>query len=226
MRILALSGWGQPHDVLSAVVPAATHVDYVHLESAEAALAKIGKVGQACDAAIGWSLGGQLLVRAIAEGLIKPKRLVLIATPFQFVATKESPLGMPADTFAQFRENYANDPERTLRKAWELIAYGDEREHKVRAAMDRQDVQKVLSRNWLRWLDLLQFSCEALSFKKFPPTLLVHGEKDAVVWPNQAERFAAAIPKAKLELWEGCGHAPHWHDTDALKALVKGHMDV
>lgn len=223
MRILTLSGWGQPHDALAAIAPDATHVDYAQYPAIEEALAHIAEVAQGHDAVIGWSLGGQLAARAIGIGMSRPRKLTLIATPFKLVHDGKNG-SMGRGTHEKFRDNYAANPDRTLRKAYELIAHGDSRAAEVRGYLSRHDRQSVLSNDWLSWFDRLKdLSAENLDFSLFPPTLLVHGENDAVAGAAQAERFAAALPKATLALWKGCGHAPHWHDPAALAALIKEH---
>lgn len=171
---------------------------------------------------IGWSLGGQLAVRAVASGLIKPKQLVLIATPYQFVA--EGALGR--ETFDKFYANYKNNPRRTLHKAWELIHYEDAKSDYISDQFALFDKDAVMQRDWLRWLGLLEdFSCESLDFRRFPRTLLVHGTRDKVVDITQSERMATCIAGAELERWEDCGHAPHLHDAARLQKLI-GALDV
>jgi len=225
MKTLALSGWGQPHDALSHIAPDAHHLDYAHSKSVEEALALIAEAGQGVQRIIGWSLGGQLAVRAIAAKLIAPKQLVLIAVPFQFVADSPGSIGMKRDLYDKFLGNYARAPERTLSKAWELIVKGDAREEKVRGLAHAADKQAVMQRNWLRWLELLDgFSCAGLAFSHFPPTFLVQGAQDAVVGAQQMEYFAGAIPGATSLLLEDCGHAPHWHAPQMLKERIEAHV--
>lgn len=234
MRTLAVSGWGQPAQALSSIAPDANTVDYAKLDPS-AALAAIAAAGKNAELVIGWSLGGQLLVRSIAEKKIQPKKLVLISSSFQFVRPLPNPppqagegrvgdIGMPPDTFQMFRDNYAADPARTLKKAWDLIAYQDVRESQVKKYLAAQDFKKTLAGNWLQWLDDLEtFSCEGLMFEHFPPTLLIHGDRDAVVRHEQSERFLKALPKAKLVTFNGCNHAPHWHDAQRVQELCLTH---
>ncbi len=225
MRTLALSGWGQPHDALAIVAPDADHKDYAHASTVNAALETISYTSYGY--AIGWSLGGQLLVRAIASGKLKPKRLVLIGTPFQFVETSTLKLGMKRDAFEKFRENYRRNPARTMDKAHALVHNGDSRMLAVKAHMDAQDKEAVLAYDWGNWLHLLDgFSCESLDFSGFPPTLLIYGETDAVVSHSQAQYFLRAIPQSSLLSFPGCGHAPHWHDSEAVRKAIREHNDV
>lgn len=225
MKSISLSGWGQPEDALSAVAPNATPVGYANYDTVEEALSAIAS--EKPDAVIGWSLGGQLAVRAIAMGIIAPKKLVLIAAPYEFVEISSGGLGMKRDTFDKFFDNYAKNPMRTLSKAWELVSLYDDHAALVRNQLAHFSRDTVVMGNWLKWLSLIDgFSCDALDFSKFPPTLLVHGEEDVVVEAAQSQRFANRIPGARLDLWPGCGHAPHWHDTERLKFLIEEHTLV
>ena len=225
MKSMTLSGWGQPHDALAALAPQATHVDYARHADTPSALAHIAEEGKHHEAVIGWSLGGQLAVRAIAAGLMRPRLLVLIAAPYQFVQTPELPLGMKRDLYDKFRANYARSAQRTLDKAWELICKGDTRQEQLRTHMAAHDKEAVIAKDWLRWLDELEnFSCEGLYLADFPPTLLIHGKGDAVVGHEQMERFAATIPHSRSLTLEDCGHAPHWHDHQRIGSWVASHV--
>jgi len=223
MRTVTLAGWGQPHDALSALALGSTAIDYSHASNASEAIRMIASLASDAECIIGWSLGGQLAVRAIAEGAIKPQQLVLLATPYQFV--DDHALGR--ETFAKFYSNYKNNPQLTLHKAWELIHYQDAQAPYIRDQLALFDHNAVLKKDWLRWLDLLEhFSCDSLDFAHFPRTLLVHGTKDKVVAPEQSKRMAARIKNARLELWEGCGHAAHLHDAARLQKLIQEHQHV
>lgn len=216
MNILALSGWGQPYHALEHIAPEADHVDYTASE-----------IMSEHDAIIGWSLGGQLAVRAIAAGRAKPKKLVLIAAPFQFVATPEKKLGMPRDQFDKFRDNYAKNPARTLTKAWELIAKNDSKAEHIRTRSGAYDITQEQQRPWLEWLDNLNaFSCDVLDFSDFPPTLLIHGAGDVVVSAEQSHAFAKAIPQAKQFILPESGHAPHWHDEALVRRAIEEFLHV
>ena len=222
-RIITLSGWGQPHDALATVAPNALHIDYARHHSAQAALLDIANHEVHPDIVIGWSLGGQLAVRAIAAGLLHPRKLVLISTPFQFVKNETLPVGMPADLFAKFRDNYARNPELTLTKAWSLIHKDDSNADTVREHLAAHDKKTILKHDWLRWLDLLEsFSCSDLHLADFPPTTIIHGDGDLVVYPQQQSYFANAIPHAKSITLTGCGHAPHWHNSEFIKQAIHG----
>lgn len=228
MRIACLSGWGQPYDALASLVPESasyiTHIDYARHDSANAAIVHIAEKARGSDMVVGWSLGGQMALRAIATGLLKPERLVLIATPFQFVKSPTLPLGMPTDLFEKFKNNYAKNPQNTLKKAWGLIAKDDTRAETIEKHLAAQDKEEVLAKNWGNWLHILEnHTCKNLYTEQTPPTLLIHGDRDLVVYHEQSEAMIGILPNARLETIAGCGHAPHWHDPERIKALILAH---
>jgi len=227
MKIITLSGWGQPHDALSAIFPDATHFDYTGYQTIESALEAIANVAQDYDAVIGWSLGGQLATRSIVKEFIKPRKLVLIAVPFQFVQTEESKIGMPRDKFTRFRDNYEKNPARTLAKAWELTIMNDMKHDIVRTQLERNSQQIELKKNWLHWLDMLDgFSFKNIDLSRLPSPLLIHGTNDAVVDFSQSHEFIRSIPQVKHIVVEGAGHAPHLHDASLIQNHIREYLNV
>ena len=157
--------------------------------------------------------------RRTTAGMFAPRKLVLIAAPFQFVG---GDIGMGKDTYGKFRDNYARNPARALDKAWALIHQDDSRAEQVKAALKRQDRHAVLAKDWLAWLDAMDgFSFSAIPLGGMPETLLIHGDKDVVVAPEQAGRFVQALPKATLLKIKGAGHAPHWHNPEGVAAAIE-----
>ena len=220
MKIACLSGWGQPADALSSIAPEAAHVAYAAHADLAQALTHIAEAAQDAELVIGWSMGGQMAVRAVAAGYIAPRRLVLIGTPFQFVRNEKLALGMGPDTHAQFRHNLVYQPTRAFGKSYALIAHGD---HKADAV--QSFLRPAPAHDWLYWLDAMaDYSCADLDFSGFPPTLLIHGERDAVTGAEQSKAFHAALPRATLAILEGCGHAPHWHDPARVQHLITAHV--
>jgi pimeloyl-[acyl-carrier protein] methyl ester esterase len=219
MKTVALSGWGQPHDALRAIAPDAVHVPYAGAESVEQAFALLAPHRDA-QTLIGWSMGGQMAVRAVADGVLKPKLLVLIATPFQFIRNTPAGVGMPPDIFAQYSDNYRRNPERTLNKSYALIAHNDKNADTVWEYLAEARL-RIPQADWQRWLEWLSdYSCHSLDFSQFPLTLLLHGSEDVVVSPLQSQAYRDRLPCSELRMLEGCGHAPHWHDSERVRGLI------
>jgi 3-oxoadipate enol-lactonase len=53
------------------------------------------------------------------------------------------------------------------------------------------------------------------------PTLVIHGEQDAVVPPETGRRLAAAIPNAKFVLIPNAGHVSNQEQPEAFNAAVR-----
>jgi pimeloyl-ACP methyl ester carboxylesterase len=222
MPALALSGWGQPHDALHGIVPHAVHMDYARHACLDDVFDELCGLRHQSECAVGWSMGGHVLVQAIASGVIAPKRLVLLATPFQFVQRASLALGMKRETYALYVGNFLRDPHRTFHKSYALIAHGDMHAHAVRYALERARARLDESHDWRRWLEILAASsCEEVDFRAFSPTLLMHGEEDAVVHVTQIHAFAARMPDVQGFIIQGCGHAPHWHAPKHMTEMIE-----
>lgn len=224
---MTLSGWGQPHDALAEAFPDSTPVGYAHFPSMQQALEEIAETSKAHDIVVGWSLGGRLAVQAILAGRMKPKKLVLIASAFQFSKSTELPLGIPRDQYEKFRGNYQRNALRTLDKGWELIVKGDKHAARIRSRFSDDAKQAMLAHDWLRWLDELNgLTLHGVSLENMPQTLLLHGVNDVVVTPDQSQHYTSLLPQAKLVMLDDCGHAPHWHDPQLVRNTVEEFIRV
>jgi pimeloyl-[acyl-carrier protein] methyl ester esterase len=209
MKTLTLSGWTQPADALSRIVPDSLHFDYSEYPNPEASFEGLKHYADA-ERIVAWSMGGQLALRAIAAGVLNPKKLVLIAVPYQFVGEH----GMDDFTFKQFRTNYAEDTARSKTRFHGLIAKGDK--HHKRIVEDLSHHPEVENTNrWLPWLDdLSAFNVKSIDLSRVPAPLIIHGANDVIVPFRQSEALANHLNSDIFERWEECGHAPHLHDTE------------
>lgn len=214
MSTLLLSGWAQPADALSRIT-AGDMYDYSEHDTAETAIAALAQF-KGHELVIGWSLGGQLALRAIAAGALAPKQLVLIGAPARFVGKH----GMGEQTFALFRESYAKDPARTKDRFRALIAKDDLHAKAVMAALrDHADVQNAL--RFLPWLDELEkFDVATLDLSQAPRTLILHGMNDAIVPYTQGEILVELLPHATLHGMAGVGHAPHLSEPARVREEI------
>jgi pimeloyl-ACP methyl ester carboxylesterase len=56
------------------------------------------------------------------------------------------------------------------------------------------------------------------------PTLVVWGDRDALMPVETGERIAKLVPDARLEVVEGCGHAVPEERPEALLELLRGFL--
>lgn len=219
MSVLCLTGWQQPADALKTIAPAAMHFDYDAFDNVEKLFLALPPEPRL---AIGWSLGGQLLVRAIAGGHVKPDALMLLGAPFQWVADAEFPGGVGQDVADEVMHNYTANPKRMLTGFHTLIALGDSKEREIISALD---ATAAVWKNGAYWLgQLAKTSCRALDFTGFPPTTIIHGLKDRVIALDNAQAYGKTLAGAELVLWPDCAHAPHLHNPEDLRGRIAGYV--
>ncbi len=219
MSILTLSGWTQPTNALADIIEGALGFDYSNYVSPEKAIEAL-QVYKNTPNIVAWSMGGWLALQAIAAGALAPRSLLLIAPPFQFVNDANFHDGMPPDIYAQFRENYATQPERTSTRFHGLVAKGDKY---FRAVMERlgHHHEVTNTERWLPWLDRLSQSNLGHIAVNTPKITLIHGEEDAIVPVAQSTHLAKRHPQMQVCVWKEVSHAPHFHDTERFLDSVK-----
>jgi len=57
------------------------------------------------------------------------------------------------------------------------------------------------------------------------PTLIAWGGRDEIATRAMQEALAASIPRARLSIDEGLGHAPHWEDPQGFAAKLTAFVD-
>ncbi|HET9665090.1 MAG TPA: alpha/beta fold hydrolase, partial [Burkholderiales bacterium] len=163
-------------------------------------------------AVCGWSLGG---VVALAWALRAPhqvSRLALIATSPCFVQRADWPHALEVEAMQALARGLMHDPAAVLRRYVALQAYGD-----VRTSRAARHLRQTLS-GTVRQAEAMRLH-SGLSFlqrtdlrSSLPhitqPTLVIHGDRDAVTPLAAGEHLARAIPGARLVVVAGAAHAP------------------
>ncbi|MFZ4540383.1 MAG: alpha/beta fold hydrolase [Rickettsiales bacterium] len=220
MSTLLLSGWAQPADALASLAEDPVLFDYSEYTPA-AAIAALAKLKP--THVVGWSLGGQLAMRAMTTGAIAPRHLTVLAAPQQFVSDDMALPGMGSTTYRLFRDSYTKDPARTKTRFHGLIAKGDVRERQIRELLRHHPNVEEIDR-WLPWLEELEtYSLPIAMLASAPPILIIHGMNDAIVPFAQSEHLVRQLPNATLNSWEGVGHAPHQHDAERARREIAAH---
>lgn len=221
----ALAGWGHnaacwdPLTELGLPVHGEPPAELAEPDPARDAIARAGAgLPEELGILMGWSLGGLVALEAQA----RCEGLVLIATPPSFLARASYPAGMAEATFREFRAGVATDPQAALRRFYALQFQGDEAPRSQWGAwretvLDRQRPAAAL----LGWLDALAGSdLTAAPPALGAPTLVLHGDADAVVDPVAAEFFAELGPDVQVRRIPGAGHAPHISHPDEVAEAI------
>lgn len=169
------------------------------------------------EVVIGWSLGGQVAIRLIEKQILKPRLLILIATPFQFVEDDKNEVGMPSQSFNQFQYVLNDKPKHALGYLEHLTSLGDKNPEDVlknMVAIENTD-------NLYSWLkELKDFNCFNVDFKNFPKTIYICGDGDAVVNYKQNKYFSERLSDFEMQMIFSCGHAPHFsHKNEFLNII-------
>jgi len=161
---------------------------------------------------IGWSLGGML---AIQLAHLYPERiagLALVSSTPCFRIKAGWPHGCADDQFHAFKQMLGKDSGKLLGQFFTLMLHGDTLTRRrfntvAKQAVDREhpplpDALRA-GLNLLNTLDLRDKLTD-ISI----PSLVMHGEHDAIVPVGAGRYLASHIPDASLHIMQ-CGHAPH-----------------
>ena len=221
-EILTISGWAQKSDSLMRAVPEgfdATYIDYLSCQDFAEMAAKLLPPFANTPIVMGWSLGAQLAVRAVAAGFLKPKLLVLFSAPYQYVNGGDIKCGAPKLVFKAFSQVFKHTPKKSLQNFATMMAGKDSPLKYVFETIE-DDPERM--KEWVRWLKILgDFSCETLDFEHFPRTLLFHNEPDPVTPTEQSRLYHARLPESVLEIMPIEGHAPHQQNAPLVKAILE-----
>lgn len=169
---------------------------------------------------LGWSLGGQVALELAAA--LPPEqvaRLLLVAVTPRFCAAADWPHGLPEGQVRALERQLHRDYPAALKDFRERMLVGEElppaRRQRIAAlsgpppapaaalatlaALRREDQRRCLA----------AVDC---------PTLVQHGELDAIALPGAARALAEAIPGARLERLPGIAHAPFLSRSDEVFA--------
>jgi len=224
-KILCLSGWGQKFDSLEFIFRDSSFdpffvssIDHSKFKNVESFFEEIKLQNINPDVVVGWSLGGQLLVRLIERKLIKPSLLVLIAPPFQMIKDARVHAGMSLSTFKEFYTNFADAPDKTLKQFAILAAMNDRNASDIAKSLDINDSNFEQLKFWLE--ELSRFSCFDVDFSNMPRTLFLQGSGDMIVHESQSQYFKERIKDFRLEIFNNCGHAPHLNDVVRVRKVI------
>lgn len=179
----------------------------------EALLARIPHGAMVC----GWSLGAMVALDLAARHPARVARLILIGSTPRFVSTTRSdhgeawPHGLDAAVAHDFLTRFTHDPAATMQRFVALQALGDARRRTVTTALTA-----ALSDTGAEGASALAGGLQVLTETDLrpsiaritQPTLLLHGEGDALMPLAAAQWLAAHLAHARLMPLAGCGHAP------------------
>lgn len=80
---------------------------------------------------------------------------------------------------------------------------------------------KIPARLWPTMIDgLVEYDATARLAELRAPTLLLWGDHDALFGRAEQDRFLAAVPQARLEIYDETGHCPNWERPEDVAADI------
>lgn len=223
VHVLALPGYAAP-ETLEDDQPAQDAVQAA-TSFTEAAAALVEALPENCIVC-GWSLGGMLALQAalLAAQCQKTLRgLILIGSTPSFTQRADWPHAQPSTLLDAFNDAVAKDPASTLQRFIASLNQGDTQARSLGRTLFKQlqatplpDTATLLvGLDWLRDVDLRRHVA-AINL----PTLLVHGEHDALMPFPAARWLQEQLPDSRLEVFAGAAHAPFLNDPQRFASLT------
>jgi pimeloyl-[acyl-carrier protein] methyl ester esterase len=184
--------------------------------------------GSSATTWLGWSLGGQLVLRAALDFPGRVQKMILLATGASFVARPNWPWGMDPADFSHFSAAVVADPAGALRRfnGWQVA--GSERSRQTLRELNSSLAGSVPEARALAdGLDILgSLDLFAELERLRGRVLLLVGAEDRLVAPEAVRRTAALIPGAQFRLIPGAGHAPFISHPDAVLEAVSEFLEL
>jgi pimeloyl-[acyl-carrier protein] methyl ester esterase len=178
---------------------------------------------------VGWSWGGEVALAALAAARPRVAALALLSATPRFTAAPDWPHGLPEANVRALSRRLARDLEGTRRLFVEgMLADGEVPPAERAALVDRLLATAPPLHAARATLDALARADlrARVAAAAHLPALVVHGERDAVCLPGAARWLAGALPRARLALLPGAGHAPHLTRAAEVNALLAGLVEA
>lgn len=183
---------------------------------------------------LGWSLGGMVAMRLALQHPARIEKLVLVASTAKFVASNDWPSATQPAVLEQFASRLRGDCRATVREFLALQVRGDERAHEALRILRRRVLAAGEPDNQaLRiGLDVLRTADLRAELPRLrTPTLVIAGERDALVPPAACASLAVLLPQAHVHVIERAAHVPFLSHLDEFcpevrNFLARAHLGV
>jgi pimeloyl-[acyl-carrier protein] methyl ester esterase len=172
---------------------------------------------------LGWSLGGQVAMRAALDHPHKISRLVLLASTPKFVATEDWQRGMAAADLGSFGAALLADPQATLLRFLSLQTRGMAEQKSMLQQLRQMFLASppVSSKALAGGLAILRDTDLRAELPRLTqPTLVLQGALDTLTPPAAGAWLAEILPAAQHIEFPRAAHAPHLSHRDEVAAAI------
>ena len=202
--------------------------DDTALEPATLAAALVARVPDAVW--LGWSLGGQVALRAALDHPGQVRGLVMVASSPRFVRDDADgwPHGVSSTLFGDFGDALRRDFRGTLEGFLALESLGsataqDELRRLRAQAFERGEPSSPALQQGLALLDTADLRGELPGLHV--PSLWLSGRRDRLVPAGAMPAAAALAPRARSVVIDGAGHAPFLGAADRVADAISDFVD-
>ena len=173
---------------------------------------------------VGWSLGGMLAMAIACRWPERIAALALIASTPSFRLRDGWAHGCDQVVFADFEKAAVSQSPKIMNRFFALMILGDGLSRSAYNALARQAVNRqcpTTAAGITTGLALLisidlRDQLHGLSM----PTLVMHGEQDAIVPFAAGLALVEALPDSRLQAFSHCGHAPFLTQPEAFNTSL------
>ena len=172
---------------------------------------------------LGWSLGGQVAMRAALDHPYKITRLALLASTPKFAATEDWPHGMAPADLQDFGAALLAEPEATLLRFLSLQTRGMPGQKTLlqRLRQTLQAAPPASAEALAGGLAMLRDTDLRAELPQLAqPVLVLHGALDTLTPPAAGAWLAEALPRARHIAFCRAAHAPHLSHADKVAAAI------
>ena len=172
---------------------------------------------------VGWSTGALVALAWARAAPQQASRLVLIAGTPCFSRRDDWPHAIEDTVFKAFVRSVAIDRSVALRRFIALQARGDERPaqvtRKLRLALAGGEPSREALKTGLAMLADTDLRGQLHELTQ--PSLVLHGDRDAVVPLAAGEAMSRMLPAARLEISRGAAHAPFLSNPAGTASVLR-----
>lgn len=179
--------------------------------------------------AIGWSLGGNLLLSLALEKPETLKGIVLVGSTPSYVKRTDFPYGQSKSVVRRMRIDLGLDFLGTMERFYQTNFSDLEKnngDYQTYIESLRKTRESINEDDMIRALDALTGKDLITDVPSINlPVLLVHGSLDRVCPVGASRYLMDKLPGAKLEIIEGAGHVPFLTRSKEFNTIVREFID-
>ena len=167
---------------------------------------------------IGWSYGGMLAMDYAVKNPDRVKALALVGCSAKFTE------GMPAAVIRNIKRNLSRDFKMTMENCYATF-FSESEEAAMKKFIEKQGLP--VKKDTIDILDQLLVLDQRHVLKDIKvPTLIVHGDKDAVCPPEGARFLCEGIKGARLSVMKDAGHAPFFAAAEEFNKILEEFLET